>query len=77
MLPDDIEQRAGVFSFQQQMPPGIKPPQRCASPTTWDYRDPIAARITLAMKVLYKYTVLCFFSEFSPTTFIFPFYLCA
>ncbi|MBY5253956.1 hypothetical protein FP364_03410 [Citrobacter amalonaticus] len=25
-------QRAGVFSFQQLTPPGIKPPQRCASP---------------------------------------------
>ncbi|AXY48842.1 hypothetical protein CQA56_19930 [Escherichia coli] len=25
-------QRAGVFSFQQPMPPGIKPPQHCASP---------------------------------------------
>ena len=56
MLPDDIKQRAGVFSFQQQMPPGIKPPQRCASPTTWDYSDPIAVRRILAMKMLYKYT---------------------
>ena len=26
------KQRAGVFSFQQPMPPGIKPPQHCASP---------------------------------------------
>ena len=26
------KQRAGVFSFQQLMPPGIKPPQHCASP---------------------------------------------
>ncbi|PZZ64004.1 integrase, partial [Escherichia coli] len=25
-------QRAGVFSLQQPMPPGIKPPQHCASP---------------------------------------------
>ncbi|HFP9635339.1 TPA: hypothetical protein ACHOQ0_001673, partial [Escherichia coli] len=25
-------QRAGVFSLQQTMPPGIKPPQHCASP---------------------------------------------
>ncbi|TGB88239.1 hypothetical protein CRG95_00960 [Escherichia sp. E4208] len=25
-------QRAGVFSFQQPMPPGIKPLQHCASP---------------------------------------------
>ena len=28
------KQRAGVFSFQQPMPPGIKPPQHCASPET-------------------------------------------
>ena len=32
MLPVYSEQRAGVFSFQQRMPPGIKPPQHCASP---------------------------------------------
>nr|MDN1481075.1 hypothetical protein [Escherichia coli] len=25
-------QRAGVFSLQHPMPPGIKPPQHCASP---------------------------------------------
>ncbi|PQJ00471.1 hypothetical protein C5U37_15715 [Escherichia fergusonii] len=25
-------QHAGVFSLQQPMPPGIKPPQHCASP---------------------------------------------
>ncbi len=28
----EILQRAGVFSLQQPMPPGIKPPQHCASP---------------------------------------------
>ena len=32
MLPVYTKQRAGVFSFQQPMPPGIKPPQHCASP---------------------------------------------
>jgi len=31
MLPVYTKQRAGVFSFQQLMPPGIKPPQHCAS----------------------------------------------
>ncbi len=28
-------QRAGVFSLQQPMPPGIKPPQHCASPESF------------------------------------------
>ncbi|MDQ9252480.1 hypothetical protein KJD97_17435, partial [Escherichia marmotae] len=32
MLSGIYLQRAGVFSFQQPMPPGIKPPQHCASP---------------------------------------------
>ncbi|OSD78930.1 hypothetical protein R526_14900 [Salmonella enterica subsp. houtenae serovar 40:z4,z32:-] len=34
LLPGFTEQRAGVFSIQQPMPPGIKPPQHCASPGT-------------------------------------------
>ncbi|HGF0769079.1 TPA: hypothetical protein ACF7ZB_001385 [Kluyvera georgiana] len=37
MLPVDTKQRAGAFSFQQLMPPGIKPPQHCASPETPAY----------------------------------------
>ncbi|EGE1553019.1 integrase, partial [Shigella flexneri] len=32
MLSGAYLQRAGVFSLQQPMPPGIKPPQHCASP---------------------------------------------
>ncbi|RFQ29396.1 hypothetical protein CRD82_19055 [Escherichia coli] len=32
MLSGIYLQRAGVFSLQQPMPPGIKPPQHCASP---------------------------------------------
>ncbi|RBY33012.1 integrase, partial [Escherichia coli] len=32
LLSGFTSQRAGVFSFQQPMPPGIKPPQHCASP---------------------------------------------
>ncbi|AWR84497.1 hypothetical protein HMPREF1608_00274 [Escherichia coli 908525] len=32
LLSGCTSQRAGVFSFQQPMPPGIKPPQHCASP---------------------------------------------
>ncbi|EFN9600004.1 hypothetical protein D3K98_24325 [Escherichia coli] len=32
LLSGFTSQRAGVFSFQQPMPPGIKPPQYCASP---------------------------------------------
>ncbi|WP_205695189.1 hypothetical protein, partial [Escherichia albertii] len=32
MLSGEYLQRAGVFSFQQPMPLGIKPPQHCASP---------------------------------------------
>ena len=31
-LPGYTKQRAGVFSFQQQVPPGMKSPQHCASP---------------------------------------------
>ena len=37
MLPVYTKQRAGAFSFQQLMPPGIKPPQHCASPETPAY----------------------------------------
>ena len=32
VLSGEYLQRAGVFSLQQPMPPGIKPPQHCASP---------------------------------------------
>ena len=32
LLSGFTSQRAGVFSLQQPMPPGIKPPQHCASP---------------------------------------------
>ncbi|AHE60282.1 TPA: hypothetical protein ACN6ZO_002602 [Escherichia albertii] len=32
MLSGEYLQRAGVFSFQQPTPLGIKPPQHCASP---------------------------------------------
>ncbi|WP_171022592.1 hypothetical protein [Escherichia sp. E4742] len=35
MLPGADLQRAGVFSFQQPMPPGIKLPQHCASPESF------------------------------------------
>ncbi|WP_167852363.1 MULTISPECIES: hypothetical protein [unclassified Escherichia] len=35
MLSGAYLQRAGVFSFQQPMPPGIKPPQHCASPESF------------------------------------------
>ncbi|HAH3067960.1 TPA: integrase, partial [Escherichia coli] len=37
-------QRAGVFSLQQPMPPGIKPPQHCASPEPFR----LAADFTIA-----------------------------
>ncbi|ENT2744231.1 hypothetical protein ACTR8L_003405, partial [Escherichia coli] len=37
-------QRAGVFSLQQPMPPGIKPPQHCASPEPFR----LAANFTIA-----------------------------
>ncbi|EGD9646800.1 hypothetical protein DNT54_18755 [Shigella sonnei] len=43
MLSGTYLQRAGVFSLQQPMPPGIKPPQHCASP---DFR--LAADFTIA-----------------------------
>ncbi|MGL4718158.1 MAG: hypothetical protein ACRCXO_03595, partial [Kluyvera intermedia] len=44
-------QRAGVFSFQQQLPPGIKPPQHCASPENRnrDCGNPIAADMLAAI----------------------------
>ncbi len=35
MLSGAYLQRAGVFSLQQPMPPGIKPPQHCASPESF------------------------------------------
>ncbi|EGE0289814.1 hypothetical protein DNC38_24125, partial [Shigella flexneri] len=35
MLSGTYLQRAGVFSLQQPMPPGIKPPQHCASPESF------------------------------------------
>ncbi|PPE49620.1 hypothetical protein C4M77_22130 [Escherichia coli] len=43
LLSGCTSQRAGVFSFQQPMPPGIKPPQHCASPDNAGLvlRDPL------------------------------------
>ena len=60
MLPVYTKQRAGVFSFQQPMPPGIKPPQHCASPG-----NPGLPTILLQSRP----NVPCpaHFSEFSPT----------
>ncbi len=39
MLSGSYLQRAGVFSLQQPMPPGIKPPQHCASPEPFRLAD--------------------------------------
>ncbi|MFS6971634.1 hypothetical protein ABMZ15_19960, partial [Escherichia coli] len=44
MLSGAYLQRAGVFSLQQPMPPGIKPPQHCASPEPFR----LAADFTIA-----------------------------
>ncbi|KDA55898.1 hypothetical protein AA98_4079 [Escherichia coli 2-011-08_S1_C1] len=44
MLSGEYLQRAGVFSLQQPMPPGIKPPQHCASPEPFR----LAADFTIA-----------------------------
>ncbi|WP_214275302.1 hypothetical protein, partial [Escherichia coli] len=44
LLSGFTSQRAGVFSFQQPMPPGIKPPQHCASPEPFR----LAADFTIA-----------------------------
>ncbi|MGQ7188135.1 hypothetical protein ACUODJ_35805, partial [Escherichia sp. HC-CC] len=45
MLSGTYLQRAGVFSLQQPMPPGIKPPQHCASPEPFR----LAADFTIAL----------------------------
>ncbi|WP_270503953.1 hypothetical protein, partial [Kluyvera ascorbata] len=55
------KQRAGVFSFQQQSPPGIKPPQHCASPEIRDYSNPIVVNRAAAIECTVFLSSLLFF----------------
>ncbi len=50
MLSGAYLQRAGVFSLQQPMPPGIKPPQHCASPEPFRL-DPDARPVSPADEI--------------------------
>ncbi|WP_435626192.1 hypothetical protein, partial [Escherichia ruysiae] len=55
MLSDIYLQRAGVFSLQQPMPPGIKPPQHCASPDSSGL--PLILRLFFCFEIHHFFTL--------------------